>query len=299
MRHACLPRLAALALSAASGIANAATAMAPPQLATYQVVTTVTARSDQRTRGMSDSLMQPALDLNVQVAQQSGLVAMVDLVTVSRKEFPGGDGVDLTLAGGYRFGDPDAWHFGLGLAAETFPGASFSAPHSFDLATGTPGNTSSTSYNSRFVVLEVGYGAIHGRVLDVISKTYRGADTGGVCGALLQYSADPTGALNCYARGDHGSRGTLLFDLGYKYPLNALTTLRLHAGYQRVANFPEADFADYDIGLTRLAWGLDWRVDLLATQIKSGSRALYLVQDGNNLRATDNNTVELSVSKQF
>ena len=31
----------------------------------------------------------------------------------------------MTLAGGYRFGDPEGWHFGVGLATELFPGAQF------------------------------------------------------------------------------------------------------------------------------------------------------------------------------
>nr|WP_244664028.1 FGGY-family carbohydrate kinase [Xanthomonas phaseoli] len=36
----------------------------------------------------------------------------------------------------------------------------------------------------------------------VVSKTYRGADTGGVCGQILRFSIDPTAALQCYARGE-------------------------------------------------------------------------------------------------
>ncbi|KGR48410.1 hypothetical protein NX79_04065 [Xanthomonas vasicola] len=57
---------------------------------------------------------------------------------VSKKQFVNGDGLGVTLAGGYRFGDPDRWHAGVGLATERFPGARFMAPHSIDLETGTP-----------------------------------------------------------------------------------------------------------------------------------------------------------------
>lgn len=235
MRHT----LAAVALAAASFCATAADGVA-----TYSVDASATLLSDVRTRGISDSLNKPGLRLSVLAAHESGLVGLAELATVSRKQFLDGNGLGLTLAGGYRFGDPDAWHFGLGLATEIFPGAKFEAPHGFDLGTFTPTDFRTTKYDSRFAVIEVGWGALEGRILNVISKTYRGADTGGVCGTMLALMADPTPGLECYGRGDQGSRGTWLLDLDYKHPLNPATTLNLHVGYQKVANFSEANFSD-------------------------------------------------------
>lgn len=294
------PSIAAVAaLTAVAGIA----AIAPPapaaerETATYQLDTEIKVLSEQRTRGVSDSLMQPSVKLGWQLAHESGLVAIADIVRVSKKQFLGGDGVGITLAGGYRFGDPEAWHFGAGMAAELFPGAKFDAPHSFDMDTFTPGDVRGTRYNSSFAVLEAGYGALEARLLDVVSKNYRGADTGGVCGAMLQFAVDPTAALACYARGDRHSRGSLLFDVDYKFALAPATTLTLHAGRQQVANFAEASFNDYRVSITRKQWGLEWNADLVTTRTRA--RELFLVQDGGRVRATDQKRLVLSVSHRF
>lgn len=261
------------------------------------VDTEIKLTTDQRTRGISDSLRGPGLKLSVQAAHESGLVGLAEFSTVSTKQFPEGSGVGVTLAGGYRFGNPDGWHFGAGLATEFFPGASFEAPHAFDPETGAPGDVRRGNYNSSFAVLEVGYGALEMRALNVISKTYRGANTGSVCGTMLNLMADPTQALECYARGDQGSRGTWLLDVDYKFNLNPATVLTLHAGRQKVANFAEADFTDYRIGLTHKRWGFDWNADWVTTRTRV--RELYLVQDGSSLRATDNSRLVLSVARKF
>jgi hypothetical protein len=275
----------------------ACTLAAEKETASYAIDTEVRVSTDQRTRGISDSLNKPGVRLSVQAAHESGLIGLAEFSTVSSKQFLGGDGLGVTLAGGYRFGDPDAWHFGVGLATELFPNAKFDAPHGFDLSTGTPTDFRATNYNSSFAVVEVGYGAIEGRILNVISKTYRGADTGGVCGTMLALMPDPTQALECYGRGDHGSRGSWLFDLDYKYSLAPATTLNLHAGYQRIANFQEADFSDVRVGVTHKQWGFEWNADWVDTHTKV--RELYLAQDGNTLRATDDSKLVLSVSRKF
>ena len=146
-------------------------------------------------------------------------------------------------------------------------------------------------------MLEVGYGALEGRILHVLSKTYRGANTGGVCGTMLALSTDPTAALACYARGDHGSRGTWLLDLGYKHSLSPTTTLNLHAGYQKVKNFQEANFSDYAIGLTHRRWGFEWSAEWVTTRTKV--RELFIAVDGDQLRATDGNRFIAAVSRKF
>ncbi|MDD5336040.1 MAG: hypothetical protein PHS32_20080 [Rhodoferax sp.] len=287
----------------AAGVLAAIAAAAPlahadeRQTASYQLDTEVRLLTEQRTRGMSDSLLGPAAKLSLQFAHQSGLVAVAELVTVSKTQFLDGNGMGLTLGAGYRFGDPEGWHYGVGLAAEAFPGAKFDAPHGFDMNAFTPTNFSSTKYDSQFAVLEIGYGALEGRLLGVLSNTYRGADTGGVCGAMLQFSADPTKALECYARGDQGSRGSLLFDLDYKIRLASATTLTLHVGRQRVANFSEADFTDYRIGLTRKQWGFEWNLDWVGTQVTTPE--LFMVQDGNDVRSVNNNKLLFSVARRF
>ncbi|KEA64095.1 hypothetical protein ADIMK_1830 [Marinobacterium lacunae] len=263
----------------------------------YNIDTDITIKTDQRTRGISDSLMEPSLTLHTEIAHESGLIGLLEVARVSKKQFPDGSGAAITLGLGYRWGDPEAWHFGVGAAAELFPGAKFDAPHTFDLSTFTPGDFKTTDFNSNFLLFEANYGALEGRMLYVVSKTYRGADTGGVCGQMLLLASNPTDALECYGRGDHDSRGSMLFDLDYTVDLMPATSLRLHVGHQKVKNFKEADFTDYQIGLTRKQWGLNWNVDWYATD--TNARELYQVQDGNKLRATDGNKVVFSVTRRF
>jgi hypothetical protein len=291
-----LPALAA-AFTAAVTTPLATASFAADNTASYAVDTEVRLTTDQRTRGISDSLTKPAARLGIQAAHESGLVAIAECASVSKKQFLDGNGLGVTLAGGYRFGDPDAWHFGVGLATEMFPDAKFEAPHGFDMATGELTDFRRTNYNSSFAVLEVGYGALEGRILHVVSKTYRGADTGGVCGTMLALMPDPTEALACYGRGDHGSRGSWLLDLNYTFNVAPATTLTLHGGYQRIAHFEEANFADLRIGITHKRWGFEWNADVVATDTKV--RELYLAQDGDKLRATDGNKLVLSLARKF
>lgn len=287
-----LPVACAAALAAAAALPAHA-----QETASYAVTTDVKLTTDQRSRGVSDSFNRPGAKVSVQVAHESGLVGLAEFATVSRKQFLDGAGLGITLAGGYRFGDPEGWHYGLGLATELFPGAKFQAPHSFNMETGEPGDWRSTRYHSAFAVAEIGYGNLEARVMNVISKTYRGANTGGVCGTMLSLMADPTPALACYARGDHNSRGSWLFDVGYKHALNPTTTLHLHAGYQRIANFKEANFSDYSVGITHKHWGFLWGAEWMTTRTRV--RELYVAMDGTRPRATDNSRVVLSVSRSF
>lgn len=282
---------------AASVLAGAAAPVFAQETASFAVTTDVKLTTDQRSRGVSDSLNRPGAKLSVQVAHESGLVGLAEFATVSRKQFLDGAGLGITLAGGYRFGDPEGWHYGLGLATELFPGAKFQAPQGFNMETGEPADWRSTRYNSAFAVAEIGYGNLEARVMNVISKTYRGANTGGVCGTMLALMADPTPGLACYARGDHNSRGSWLVDVGYKHPLNPTTTLNLHAGYQKIANFKEANFSDYSVGITHKRWGFSWTAEWMATRTRV--RELYVAVDGTRLRATDNSRVVLSVARSF
>ncbi|KAE8753836.1 hypothetical protein FSO04_42980 [Paraburkholderia madseniana] len=266
-------------------------------VATYSITPRASLMSDIRTRGVSDSLNGPGVKLGIEAAHESGLVAIAEINNVSRTEFTNGNGTAITLAGGWRFGNPDKLHFGIGLATELFPGANFDAPQAFDFTTFTPTNVTGTNYNTDYAVLELGYDRLEGRVISVISKTYRGANTGGVCGAMLQFSSDPTKALECYARGDHGSRGSLLLDLDYKYSIRSDTTLELHTGYQKVANFPEADSFDYRIGLNHVRWGFEWSLAWVGVHVRA--HELYVAQDGGSVKATDKPTFVVSVSHRF
>jgi len=267
------------------------------ETASYSLETEVKLLSDLRSRGISDSLNRPAALVGVQLAHESGVVALAQLSSVSKKSFLGGDGQALLLATGYRFGNPEGWHFGVGLAAEQFPGAKFDAPHAIDLSAGAPTDYRRSRYDTSYAVLEVGWGALEGRAMNVISKNYRGANTGGVCAQLLALSVDPTNALKCYARGDHNSRGSWLFDLDYKIPVTDRTVVKLHAGTQRIKNFKEANYSDFSIGLLHTKWGAEWSAEYFVPRTKV--RELFQVVDGAKIKAMDSKRLVLAVSKRF
>ncbi|WP_100939753.1 TorF family putative porin [Pseudomonas sp. QS1027] len=272
-------------------------ARADDGIASYALDVTAKVASDVRNRGTSDSLNGPGARVSFTLAHESGLVALAEFTTVSDKEYLNSDGYNVLLGGGYRFGDPDAGHYGLGLAAEFFPGGKYQAPSRFDFENFVPTDERTTNYNGQFAVLELGYGALEARIATVISKTYRGTNTSGVCGTMLQYMSDPTDALKCYARGDRNSRGSMLYDLDYKYELMSATTLKLHAGYQQIKNFSEASFYDYGVGVVHRFLGFDWGLDWVSPRTRV--RALFIAQDGDHERATDENKWVLSVSRHF
>lgn len=290
-----IPSIAVLAFTLLS--AAAAPRAKASETESYAVEPEIRVSSDQRNRGVSDSLGGPGIKLSVQVAHETGLVGVVEIGNVSRKQFLGGEGYNLLLAGGWRSGDPDAWHFGIGAATELFPGAKFDAPHAFDMNAFAPAQVRATRYDSSFAVLELGYGAIEGRLLNVVSRNYRGADTGGVCGTMLALMPDPTRALACYGRGDNNSRGSWLADLGYSYPVVPAITLKFHAGQQKIRHFREADLTDASVGVMLQRWGYRWSADWIATHARV--RELYLAMDDGRLRATDGHRLVVSVAHPF
>jgi hypothetical protein len=267
------------------------------EVSSYAVSTEVKLSSDYRNRAISDSLNKPSLKMGLQLAHESGLAGLIEVATVSKKQFLDGNGLALTLGGGYRAGDPDGFHYGVGLAAELFPGAKFEAPQSFDFNTFTPTDLRRSNFNSTFALIELGYGNFDLRLLNAISKDYRGINTGSVCGTLLLKLADPTIGLDCYARGTKSSKGTWLLDASYKHELTADTTLILHAGYQKVPNFKEVNFADYSVAIAHKRWGFNWSVEWLTARTKN--RELFQVTDGQKNIATDKSKLIFSVAKTF
>ena len=286
-----------LRLTSLAWVLASTSAFAAEELASYALDTQVCISSEQRTRGTSDSLNGPSAKLAIQWAHESGASALVEFNSVSKKQFQGGNGTALVLALGYRGGNPEGWHYGAGVVTEFFPGAGVETPHRIDPTTLEPSDLRRTRFNSAFAALELGWNNLEVRLMNVISKTYRGIDTGTVCGTLLSLRTDPSAGLSCYGRGDRNSRGSLLLDVSYKYAINPTTTLIAHVGRQHVRNFEEANLTDLGLSLKHQRWGYEWAVDWVSPRAKA--RELYLVQDGTRTRATDSNRVVVSVARKF
>lgn len=154
-----------------------------------------------------------------------------------------------------------------------------------------------SDYGSDFGVLEAGDGALDARPLSVVSRTHRGANTGGVCGQILLVSIDPTVGPDCHAHGDRNSCGSLLAELNYRIDLDPRTTPSLHVGVQKVKHFRAADTTDYSSGATHKRWGLDFSAARVG--VNTRVREVYLVPDGKRLRVVGNSRPVVGVARKF
>jgi hypothetical protein len=311
-----LTRLAALfagtataaLLPALAQAADAAAAPAPqPDYAQYEIDTRVSVMTDRRTHGISDSFREPAAELHVEAAHASGLVGVFELGTVAHEVYLNSDGYNALFAGGYRWGDPDGWHFGLGLARELFPGAQATLPNAvglgLDPVTGQPGlvvdGVRNFNFKTSYAIFEFSWGPIEARYLNVLSRDFRGLNTPLVCGSLLVADPDPNVGLDCYARGDQDSRGSQLLDVDYQHPLwNGALTLLLHGGVQRVRDFSEAISWDWRVGVKRTQWSLDWKLEAVGAKAKQ-PEVYTATDDSGRLKSLASTGLIFTVSKSF
>lgn len=311
--HAGLLALGALCGGAAStaALAQAAAPGDEPKIAEVASEVRVRVFSDRRVGGVSETFRKPGAELHLEAAHASGLVGVAEVATVSKFSYPQGDGYTVLLAGGYRWGDPDRWHFGVGAAHEMFPGSKIKeAPTGFDVAVTaeglqlTPTGALDFDFDTSYALFEFGFGALEARYLYTVSKDFRGANTAGVCGTFLSF-AIPTGdlqnitnALACYDRGNLRSRGTQLLDVDYKYSLDGRTTLLAHAGIKRVKNFAEADITDWKVGVQHKRWGVDWIAEVVGATIKAPE--LYsAVSSSGEVKRLDTTALILTASYSF
>ncbi len=294
------PLALALALAFLMNMAQAQ-ASAEPEIASYSIDSTLKLSSDRKTRGVSDTFGGPGLELTVEAAHESGLVAQFQLGSVSRVNYPEGNRLNAMLALGWRGGDPEGWHYGLGAAREWFPGARVDeAPAGFD-ASFNPTGLVNTRFHTSYLIAELGWSYLTARYLHVVSQDFRGANTATVCGNYLLVklpSGDLGPALDCYGSAMQHSRGSQLFDLDLSYPLNGQTKLVAHLGWQRVRNFRGLDTTDYRLGLEHQRWGLVWGVELAGAAVRNRDLFIAIDNDG-TLRQMEKPKLILSVAKKF
>lgn len=307
MKHHILSALALAALSATTTV-HAAAPAEEPQIQSYSIDYEIKAVTDRRTRGVSDTYNRAGAEFTLNAAHESGLLGYLQIGSVSKTLFPSGNGATITGAVGYRSGDPERLHYGVGIAKEWFPGAHAEAPTGVDwettAATGVPSFTGmvDTRFDTSYLVAELGWGRLEGRYLYVLSRDFRGNNTATLCGSTYLMPAlmggDPTQAINCYGSGLQHSGGTHLLDLDYKYPLNGQTKLIAHLGYQKVKHFAGLDGWDYRLGVVHTRWGLDFSADLLGAALRNRDFANVADTNGHT-RRVDSATVVLGIAKRF
>lgn len=299
------PTQTALSLSVATlmllvGLSAQAAAPGEPEIQTYSLDMEAKVLSDRRTNGLSDTYRRPGAEFTVTAAHESGFLGYLQLGTVAKESFPGGNKTTALAALGYRWGQPEGWHFGVGAAQEMFLGSSVEAP---DNAL-SPTSLIKTNFDTTFGLFEFGYGIIEARYLLVLSKDFRGNNTSVVCGAAAQIAmieGDATfgEASTCYDRGYQHSRGTQLLQVEAKLPVNSSTHVVMHLGYTAVRKFSFLNTLDYKLGVNHTRWGFDFEADLVGGVMRNNYYGKTANTSLTSVKRIDRPALMFSIAKRF
>jgi len=293
-----------IALAVLAGLANSALAWAEePTVQSYSLDIEAKVLTDRKNRGVSDTYNRPGAELTMEAVHESGLVGYLQLGTVRKEIFPDTNGLQVTAALGYRWGNPDAWHFGVGAAQEWFPGSKVNdAPTGIDWSTGEPTGLTNTKFDTSYAVFEFAYGVVEARYLYVVSEDLRGNNTAIICGSTYMPAVlaggDPGKAIACYDAGFKHSRGSHLLDIGIEHKLDGRNKLVAHIGFQKMRNFRDADLVDYRFGVVHTRWGLDFGAEVAGAKLRNRELAVVLDSSGNS-RKVDRAAIILSLAKRF
>ena len=291
----------ACATLAATNVSFAADA--EPSIQNYTLDWEAKILSDRRNRGTSDTFNQAGVEFGLTAAHESGFVGILQLGTVRKEIFPNTNGLQVMGAVGYRWGKPDAWHFGLGLAQEWFPSGELNGlPSGIDWASASPTGLANTKFDTTYGVLEFGYGIVEARYLYVMSKDLRGNNTATICGSLylpaVLAGGDPSQAMQCYGSEMKNSGGSQLLDVDVKYKLDGQTKLIAHLGYQKLRNFSGGDLFDSKIGIAHKRWGMEFAAELVSARLRNADYGVAFDSNGKPERI-DKTALVFSVAKRF
>ncbi len=274
-----------------------------PVVQSYSLDIEAKVLTDRKNRGVSDTYNRPGAQLTIEAVHETGLLGYLQLGTVRKEIFPDTNGLQVTGAFGYRWGKPDGWHYGVGLAQEWFPGAKVNdAPTGIDWTTGAPTGVTNTRFDTTYAVFEFAYGIVEARYLYVLSQDLRGNNTATICGSTYMPAVlaggDPGKAIACYDGGFKHSGGSHLLDIDVKHPLTGQTKLVGHLGFQKLHNFRDGDLVDYRAGVVHARWGLDFGAELAGAFLRNRELAVVLDSAGNS-KKVDRATIILSLAKRF
>jgi Bacterial protein of unknown function (Gcw_chp) len=239
--------------------------------------------TDNRIRGLSTSANRPTAKLTAELLHNSGAFAELELTRVSKAQYPGGRGVGVQLSGGYRFGDPDAWHFEVGAQHSRFPGARQPGASGYTLTldpdTGEIVDAQPVAVGVSPTTTEVfgrlSYGALDARYFYTASRNFSAITGDTVCPSILDFAS----SLACFEAGARNSRGSQYLELEYTHRLSKASAVAARAGYQRVKNWSSFSTSSFS-----LEYRHSWR-SLEGSAALTGARAkekgVYDIQLGN------------------
>lgn len=222
--------------------------------------------SDYRFRGISQTYRLPAVQGGFDLSHAAGFYAGTWASNVSGNQYPGGNGMELDVYGGYRF--------------DTRP--SF-APN---------------------YALNVDLGFIYYAYPDAKTASGQTFNTTEVFGgvALNNFSAKLSYALSDYF-GANDSVGSYYLDFGYTHPISPTASIVLHIGRLDVRHgtqggAPDPDYTDYKIGVRADAAGFAWGISYIGNDAHDNA---YTVAHAtrNTTRVVSKDTLVFSVGKTF
>lgn len=201
--------------------------------------------TDNRIRGLSTSANRPTAKLTAELLHDSGTFAELELTRVSKAQYPGGRGVGVQLSGGYRFGDPDAWHFEVGAQHSRFPGARQPGasgytltldPNTGEIVDAQP-IAARVSPTTTEVFGRLSHGAFDARYFYTASKDFFAINGNTVCPSIPDFAS----SLACFEAGARNSRGSQYLELEYTHRLSKASALMARLGYQHVKHWSSFD----------------------------------------------------------
>lgn len=217
--------------------------------------------SDYRFRSISQTYRQPAVQGGFDLTQKGGLYLGTWASNVSGNQYPGGNGMELDLYGGYRMDLNANLKLDAGLLYYAYPGAKVSVG------------------GKRFNTLEAYAGLTQGNLNAKLS--YALTDSFGVNNSNgswyleLNYTHPLSKVTN------------LTFHLG---------RMDVRNGTQGGATDP--NYTDYKVGITHEAAGLTWGAALIGNNARDRAYTVSHAVDGST-RVVSKDTVVLSVGKAF
>lgn len=258
--------------------------------------------TDSRERGLSNSANRPAVRASVELLHSSGAFAELEALSISKHQYPQGLGLRWQAAGGYRWGDPDGWHYEVGGQYSRFQGSKLPGGSGYIVtidpeldetvdASLIPAKTSPTTSE---VFGRISYQGLSLRYYHTVSKNFYGISSNTVCAGIEDFEA----SLGCFEGGSKNSRGSGYLELGYLHRLSKTSSIEFRAGHQRVRNFRDFDTNSFSVEYRHLWRGYEFSV--AAVGARARSREVYEVDVGGGKKRDSSKTaLVLGIGRSF
>ncbi|MDF3831587.1 hypothetical protein P3W85_01225 [Cupriavidus basilensis] len=258
--------------------------------------------TDSRERGLSNSANRPTVRAAAELLHSSGAFAELEVLGVSKHQYPGGNGIRLQAVGGYRGGNPDGWHYEVGGLYSRFPGSRLPGASGYNVTidpeldeivdvTAIPGDVSPDTTE---LFGRISYRGLSLRYFHTVSENFYGINSNTVCAGIN----DLASSLECYEGGLKNSRGSGYFELAYLHRLSKVSAIEVRIGHQRVRNFHDFDVNSFSIEYRHSWKGFEFSA--AAVGARARDRHAYDVDVGNGkARDPGKLTLLLGVSRNF